>query len=79
MKKKPWLEQTFCEQYHNVQMDDQVYMILQIIKQGPSEVVEEYYKRILKLIKCLQLKAYYQLLTTLGEDYYLTFMLPLLI
>jgi hypothetical protein len=38
-EKKPWLEQTFCKQYHNVQMDDQVYMILQIIKQGPSEVV----------------------------------------
>jgi len=60
-------------------MNKQVYMILQIIKQGPNEAVEEYYKRILKLTNCLQLKAYYQLLTTLGEDYYLTFMLPLLI
>jgi hypothetical protein len=41
-------------------MDEQVDMILQIIKQGPSKVVKEYYKRISKLTNCLQLKAYYQ-------------------
>jgi hypothetical protein len=44
---------TFCKHYRKVQMDKQVYMTLQMIKQGKDKKVEVYYERILKLTNCL--------------------------
>jgi hypothetical protein len=42
--------QTFCRWYLKVQMDDQVYMHLQIIKHNLNERVKEYLKWILRNI-----------------------------
>ncbi len=41
------LEATFHKCYQKVQIDEQVYMALQVIKQGKDEKVEIYYERIL--------------------------------
>jgi hypothetical protein len=46
------LEVTFCKRYWKVQMDEQVYMALWMIKQGGAEKVELYYECILKLANC---------------------------
>jgi len=46
--------QTFCRRYHKVQMDEQVYMTLQIIKQNLNERVEEYYGWIFNLASSFQ-------------------------
>jgi hypothetical protein len=47
------LEVTFCKHYRKLQTNEQVYMALQMIKQGKDEKVEVYYECILKLAKCL--------------------------
>ncbi len=47
------LEVTFCKRYQKVQMDEQVYMALRMLKQGGNEKVEIYYERILKVANCL--------------------------
>jgi hypothetical protein len=38
--------------FRKVQMDEQVYMALQMINQGGDEKVEVYYEHILKLTNC---------------------------
>jgi hypothetical protein len=48
------LETAFRKQYQKVQMDEQVYMALQMINQGGDEKVEVYYEHILKLTNCFQ-------------------------
>jgi hypothetical protein len=58
------LEVTFYKCYQKVQMHEQVYMALWMIKQGGDEKVEIYYKCILKLANYLQHQAYDSLLTT---------------
>jgi len=47
------LEAMFCKCYQKVQMDEQVYMALWVIKQGGDEKVEVYNECILKLANCL--------------------------
>ncbi len=44
---------TFYKRYSKVQTDEQVYMALQMIKQGKDEKVEIYYECTLKLANCL--------------------------
>jgi hypothetical protein len=46
------LEVTFCNRYKKIQIDEELYMELQVIKQGMDEKVEVYSKRTLKLINC---------------------------
>ncbi len=41
--------QVFCIRYNKIQMDEQVYMTLRIIKQNLNKKVKEYYKQILNL------------------------------
>jgi hypothetical protein len=41
------LEVAFYKWYHIVQNDEQVYMVLKVIKQGNDEKVEVYYEQIL--------------------------------
>jgi hypothetical protein len=53
----------FCKQYQIVQTNEQVYTALYVIKQGITEKLEVYYKRILKLANCLEHKANDNLLT----------------
>jgi hypothetical protein len=48
-----------------VQTDEQVYMALKSIEQGPYEKVEVYYEHILKLANSLQDKAKDSLFVTL--------------
>jgi hypothetical protein len=48
------LKVAFCKWYQKVQMDEQVYMALWMIKQGGDKKVEVYYERILKLTNYLQ-------------------------
>jgi len=57
------VKSSFCKQYQTMQTNNQVYMALYVIKQGVTEKVEVYYKRILKLANCLQHKANDNLLT----------------
>jgi hypothetical protein len=47
------LEVTFCKCYQKVQIDEQVYMALWMIKQGQDKKVEVYYECILKLLNRL--------------------------
>jgi hypothetical protein len=47
------LQTTFCKHYQKVQMDEQVYMALWMIKQGGDKKVEVYYEHILKLANYL--------------------------
>jgi len=58
------LEAMFCKHYWKVQMDEQVYMELWVIKQGRDEKVEVYYECILKLANNLQHQANDNLMTT---------------
>jgi hypothetical protein len=46
------LEVAFCKHYWKVQMDEQVYMALWVIKQGGDKKVEVYYECILILANC---------------------------
>ncbi len=46
--------QTFCRRYRKVQMNEQVYMTLRIIKQNLNERVEEYYEWIFTLASFFQ-------------------------
>jgi deoxyadenosine/deoxycytidine kinase len=46
--------QAFCKTYRKVQIDEQVYMTLKIIKQNLNKRVEDYYKQILNLANFLQ-------------------------
>jgi hypothetical protein len=57
------LETKFCKHYRKVQIDEQVYMPLRMIKQGGDEKVEVYYEHMLKLANCLQHQANDKLLT----------------
>ncbi len=45
--------QVLCKRYHKVQMDEQVYMTLRIIKQNLNERVEKYYEWIFNLANFL--------------------------
>jgi hypothetical protein len=47
------LKAIFCKHYQKVQMDEQVYMALWMIKQGGDKKVEVYYEHILKLANYL--------------------------
>jgi hypothetical protein len=47
------LEVMFYKCYQKIQMHEQVYMALRMIKQGGDEKVEIYYKCLLKLANCL--------------------------
>jgi hypothetical protein len=58
------LEAMFYKHYWKVQMDEQVYMALWMIKQGRDEKVEVYYEFILKLVNNLQHQANDNLMTT---------------
>jgi len=58
------LEATFYKHYQKVQMDEQVYMALWVIKQGGDKKVDIYYEHILKLANCLQHQADDSLLIT---------------
>jgi len=58
------LEAMFCKHYWKVQMDEQVYMELWVIKRGRDEKVEVYYECILKLANNLQHQANDNLMTT---------------
>jgi hypothetical protein len=40
------LEVTFCKCFEKIQMNEQVYMALWMIKQGGEKKVEVYYERI---------------------------------
>jgi hypothetical protein len=44
-------------------MDEQMYMALQVIKQGGDKKVEVYYELILKLVNCFHHQAYDNLVT----------------
>jgi hypothetical protein len=44
------LEVAFYKNYQKVQIDEQVYMSLWVIKQGGDKKVQVYYERILKLL-----------------------------
>ncbi len=57
------LEAIFCKRYWIMQTNEQVYMALQVIKQGGTKKVKVYYDRIRKLANCLQHKANDNLLT----------------
>ncbi len=48
------LEALFCKCYKKVQTYEQVYMALQVTKQGDNEKVEIYYECISKLANCFQ-------------------------
>jgi hypothetical protein len=48
------LEVVFCKCYWKVQMDEQMYMALWMIKQVGDKKVEVYYEHILKLANYLQ-------------------------
>jgi hypothetical protein len=48
------LQVVFCKHYQKVQTNEQVYIKLQMIKQGGNKKVEVYYDRILKLANYLQ-------------------------
>ncbi len=54
----------FYKWYEIVQIDEQVYMALKSIEQGPHEKLEVYYERIFKLPKNLQDKIKDSLLIT---------------
>jgi len=58
------LEVTSYKRYWKVQTYEQVYMALQVIKQGMDEKVEVYYEHILKLVNYLQHQTNDILLTT---------------
>jgi hypothetical protein len=47
------LEVAFYKHYSKVQMDEQMYKALQMIKQGKDEKVEIYYEHMLKITNCL--------------------------
>jgi hypothetical protein len=47
------LEVAFYKCYWKVQTNEQVYMALQVIKQGEDKKVEVYYEHILKLVNYL--------------------------
>jgi hypothetical protein len=51
------LEATFCKQHWKVQIGEQVYMALKIIKQTSNKKVEVYYERKLKLSNYLKHKT----------------------
>ena len=51
------LKQAFCKRYRKVQADEQAYMALRNIKQGPKEKVEEYYERVERLSNSLRRPA----------------------
>jgi hypothetical protein len=59
------LETTFYKHYQKVQNDEQVYMVLCMIKQRTNKKMEMYYGWIFKLANCLQDKANESLFTTL--------------
>jgi hypothetical protein len=46
--------QTFCKCHKNIQNDVEIYMELKNMKQEETKRVEVYYKRIPKLVDCLQ-------------------------
>jgi hypothetical protein len=48
------LQVAFCKRYQKVQMNEQVYITLRMIKQGGNKKVEVYYDHILKLTNSLQ-------------------------
>ncbi len=48
------LEVVFYKCYQKVQMNEQVYMALQVVKPGGDKKLEIYYEHILKLTNCLQ-------------------------
>jgi hypothetical protein len=58
------LEAAFYKQYPKVQIDEQVYMALRIIKQTSNKKMEVYYERILKLANYLKHKTNGSLLMT---------------
>jgi hypothetical protein len=45
---------TFYKHYQKIQTNEQMYMALQMIKQGKDEKVEAYYEHILRLANYLQ-------------------------
>jgi hypothetical protein len=63
------LEQVFCKKYSNVQMDKQIYVTLWTIKQGSSNLVQEYYERILKLTNGLNPKPWAKNQNPIGSHY----------
>lgn len=54
----------FHKQYWKVEIDEQVYMALKIIRQTSNKKVEVYYERILKLVNYLKHKTNGSLLMT---------------
>ncbi len=48
------LETGFCKCYRKVQIDEQVYMPLRMIKQGGDKNMEVYYECMLNLVNYLQ-------------------------
>lgn len=58
------LKATFGKCYQKVQIDEQVYMALRVIKQAMNKKMEVYYEHILKLANCLNHKMNNSLLTT---------------
>jgi hypothetical protein len=51
------LEQAFCKHFWIVKNDEKVYMQLKNLQQQVSKWVEVYYKGLLKLANCLQVKT----------------------
>ncbi len=58
------IKATNFKRYWKVQIDEQMYMALRIIKQGGGKKAEVYYECILKLVNCFEHQAYDSLLTT---------------
>jgi hypothetical protein len=58
------LEVALCKHYQKVQTNEQVYMVMRVIKQAMKEKVEIYYEHILKLENCLNHKVDDNLLMT---------------
>jgi hypothetical protein len=51
------LEQAFCKHFQIVKNDEEIYMQLKNFQQQVDEQIEIYYKRLLKLVNRLQVKA----------------------
>jgi thiamine phosphate synthase YjbQ (UPF0047 family) len=51
------LEQTFCKHFQTMKTNEKNYMQLKNLHQKVGKWVEVYYKCLLKLVKCLQVKA----------------------
>jgi hypothetical protein len=51
------LEQAFCKRFQTMENDENFYMQLKNLHQKVGKWVEVYYKCLLKLVNCLQVKA----------------------